>query len=64
VAPPEAREQPPDTGINEPLRELDLDLRGLMRDGRHAGEDAAGHQPQREPVRVVEDDRVPAREVE
>ncbi|WP_344319715.1 hypothetical protein, partial [Actinocatenispora thailandica] len=45
-------------GRREPLRELDLERCGPVRRRRHLGQHVARQQPQGQPVRVLQDDRV------
>jgi hypothetical protein len=45
-------------GFGEPLGKLDLELCGLMRGRRDPGKDVTRQQPYREPVRIVNNDRV------
>ena len=50
-------------GFGEPLRKVDFELRGLVRDRCDSGKDVTGQQSQSEPVRVVKNDRVVDRQV-
>ena len=51
-------------GSGEPLRKVDFELRGLVRDRCHSGKDVTWQQSQSEPVRVVKNDRVVDRQIE
>ena len=51
-------------GSGEPLGKVDFELRRLVRERRDSSKDVTGQQSQREPVRVVKDDRVVDRQVE
>ena len=51
-------------GFGEPLRKLDLELRDLLRRRCDPGKDVTRQQAQREPVRVVKNDRVVDRQAE
>ena len=50
-------------GFGEPLSKLDLELRDLMRDRCHPGQDVTRQQMQSELVRVMKKDRVVDRQI-